>query len=167
MVRLWLDSMNFKVFSNLSNSMILRIELEGTFKGHLVPLPAMSRDTHSSISAQSPPASCWVSAGMGTTTSLSDPFSMNPSSCLCHKDRWERLWHMKEHDPGLCKGQLGKPCRATALLFLLKSTALSLNTHSWAQSGWRSHLLKKKGSLLCFVTRFRADSTLKPFGFAL
>ena len=32
------------------------LELEGTLKGHLVHLPAVSRDTHSSISAQSPPA---------------------------------------------------------------------------------------------------------------
>ena len=29
-------------------------ELEGTTKGHLVQLPAVNRDTHSSISAQSP-----------------------------------------------------------------------------------------------------------------
>jgi len=30
------------------------LDLEGTFKGHVVPLPAMHRDTHSSISAHSP-----------------------------------------------------------------------------------------------------------------
>jgi len=28
--------------------------LEGTFKDHLIPLPTLNRDTHSSISAQSP-----------------------------------------------------------------------------------------------------------------
>ena len=31
-------------------------ELEGTLQGHLVALPALSRDTHSSVSAQSPPS---------------------------------------------------------------------------------------------------------------
>ena len=39
--------------------------LEGTPKGHPVQPPAVHRDTHSSISAQSPPAGPWVSAGMG------------------------------------------------------------------------------------------------------
>ena len=29
-------------------------ELEGTLKGHLVPFPAMNRDTHSSISCSEP-----------------------------------------------------------------------------------------------------------------
>ena len=39
-----------------SSSIIELLELEGTLKGHLVPLPALSRDTHNSISAQSPPS---------------------------------------------------------------------------------------------------------------
>ena len=39
-------------------------ELEGISKGHLIPLPAVNEDTHSSISAQSP-SRLWVSAGMG------------------------------------------------------------------------------------------------------
>jgi len=34
--------------------MTASFELEGSLQGHLVPLPALSRDTHSSISAQSP-----------------------------------------------------------------------------------------------------------------
>lgn len=66
------------------------------------------------------------------------------------------------------KGQPGKALQGSSKdVFSLKSTAPSLNTHSWAQSGWRSHLLNKKWPLLCFVTRLRADSALKPFGVAL
>lgn len=65
------------------------------------------------------------------------------------------------------RGSLAGSAGQQQVIFLLKSTAQSLNTHSWAQSGWRSHLLNKKWPLLCFVTRFRADSTLKPFGVAL
>jgi len=45
---------------------IERFELEETLKGRLVPLPAMDRDTHSSIRCSEPrPAWSWVSAGMG------------------------------------------------------------------------------------------------------
>ena len=40
-------------------------ELEGTFQGHVVPLPAVHRDTHSSISAHSPVLWLWLSAEMG------------------------------------------------------------------------------------------------------
>ena len=46
-------------------------QLEGTSKGRLVPLPALSRDTHSSISAQSPfQPDCGCLQGWGTATSL-------------------------------------------------------------------------------------------------
>ena len=46
-------------------------ELEGTSKGRLVPLCALSRDTHSSISAQSPiQPDCGCVQGWGTATSL-------------------------------------------------------------------------------------------------
>jgi len=67
----------FQVFTVLCNfpthSMFLvpvKFELQNglswkaAHKGCLVPLPAMHRDSHSSISAQSP-ARLWVSAGMG------------------------------------------------------------------------------------------------------
>ena len=37
-----------------AKAIIESLELEGTLKGHLVSLPALSRDTHSSISSQSP-----------------------------------------------------------------------------------------------------------------
>jgi len=45
--------------------------LKGTLQEHLVPLPAMHRDTHSSISAQSPSPDLGCLQGWGTTTSLS------------------------------------------------------------------------------------------------
>ena len=45
-------------------------ELEGTPKDHLVLLPAMYRDTHSSISAQIPSPDFGCLQGRGTTTSL-------------------------------------------------------------------------------------------------
>jgi len=39
---------------NRSHEITEWFELKGTLKGHLVPLPALNRDIHSSISAQSP-----------------------------------------------------------------------------------------------------------------
>jgi len=46
-------------------------ELEGTLKDHLAPLPAMNRDSHSSISAQSPSSlTLDVSKNGEPTTSL-------------------------------------------------------------------------------------------------
>jgi len=45
-------------------------ELEGTLKGHLVQSPAMSRDTHSSISAQSPQPDVSVCRDRAATSSL-------------------------------------------------------------------------------------------------
>ena len=44
-------------------------ELDGIPEGHLVPLPVMHRDTHSSISAQSPSLDLECLQGWGTTTS--------------------------------------------------------------------------------------------------
>lgn len=82
-------------------------------------------------------------------------------------DRWESSSAAHEGTSSSRRGSLASSAGQQQVIFLLKSTAQSLNTHSWAQSGWRSHLLNKKWPLLCFVTRFRADSTLKPFGVAL
>lgn len=83
------------------------------------------------------------------------------------QDRWESSSAAREGTSSSRRGSLASSAGQQQVIFLLKSTAQSLNTHSWAQSGWRSHLLNKKWPLLCFVTRFRADSTLKPFGVAL
>jgi len=56
--RLWLGPKNHRTTETS--------ELQGTFKGHPVPLPAVHRDIHSSIRAQSPVQLCpWLSAGMG------------------------------------------------------------------------------------------------------
>ena len=54
--------------------------MEGTFKGRQVPLPAVHRDTHSSISAQSPiqPDFGYLQ-GQGSTSSLG-----NLCSALSH-----------------------------------------------------------------------------------
>ena len=53
-----------------------RFVLEGTPKGHLVPLPAVHRDSHSSSSAQSPvQPDLGCLQGRGTTASLGN---------LCH-----------------------------------------------------------------------------------
>ncbi len=54
--------------------------MEGTSKGCLVPLPALSRDTHSSISAQSPiQPDCGCVQGWGTATSLGTLCHSSPS----------------------------------------------------------------------------------------
>ena len=52
------------------HSVIELSELQGTLKGHLVPLPALSRDTHSSISAHSPSSLTLAVCRDGAPTTL-------------------------------------------------------------------------------------------------
>ena len=60
-----------KTPSPMNDGIIEWFELEGTLKGQLVPLPAISRDTHSSISAQS---TVQPDLGCLSTNSLGSPF---------------------------------------------------------------------------------------------